>query len=592
MTDFLSFLQEKLGIADGMDMLPGEENILTFKLHTPNTFAHHRNTPKLLAHNGRLWHHLNGRANKYYWHFQTPQINFDTLQGHFSVEDDMSDEWFFVNQILKYTAEMDQDCVAELTDSDGEFLLIEGAVHLPEWAEPETIENRSFVYRGKLHIIPLDVAKIIESPEKGADILRANSSKTEASKKVQRAITKRITLSGVDKSTHTAKVVLPHKVAQVLKVDPRLLAMAVYAFVNRDEEIPELSTRFMSKEKTFDSVEMMIPFTRCLYAQLYHQAFSKQPIEAFKCDPKDPEFHANDVGMKIAMGMDLLYQDNPELWLINVLDLEKLMKETQFETDEAYKAFSEELKNLKYLHTEDDETERRELYLIMHHDLLSQTISVAKYIDQILTQPSVEAQTAEQLQIGLPEIKPDDSLNWMGDESELEQMMKHKLQQQMDDDERVDGNDLGEDEQMRRMAEFFAHGMQGFMGGESDMDGVDPEQMEDLMKHMQESGVIGDFFADGEDEDEGEHDEEMMNAFGMMDDELLNYPGLGDEREQLQNPEFFMQHLLRGHQAESDLGGVGPLNTMLAGMGMHLPASRFEEFNDEEEASGSDEEQI
>lgn len=43
-------------------------------------------------------------------------------------------------------------------DNDGEFLLIEAALHLPKWldsAKEDVTDNRVFIFQGNLHIIPL-----------------------------------------------------------------------------------------------------------------------------------------------------------------------------------------------------------------------------------------------------------------------------------------------------------------------------------------------------------------------------------------------------------------------------------------------------
>ena len=44
----------------------------------------------------------------------------------------------------------------QIGDQDGEVLLIEAADHLPKWAQdPETAENRVFIHRGAVHLIPI-----------------------------------------------------------------------------------------------------------------------------------------------------------------------------------------------------------------------------------------------------------------------------------------------------------------------------------------------------------------------------------------------------------------------------------------------------
>jgi hypothetical protein len=43
-------------------------------------------------------------------------------------------------------------------DADGDFLLIEAAAVLPDWVSPQNSENRLFLARGELHLLPLSVS--------------------------------------------------------------------------------------------------------------------------------------------------------------------------------------------------------------------------------------------------------------------------------------------------------------------------------------------------------------------------------------------------------------------------------------------------
>ena len=40
---------------------------------------------------------------------------------------------------------MDLSLIRRVQDTDGEFLLIESALHIPDWLKPETAENRVFL---------------------------------------------------------------------------------------------------------------------------------------------------------------------------------------------------------------------------------------------------------------------------------------------------------------------------------------------------------------------------------------------------------------------------------------------------------------
>jgi hypothetical protein len=55
--------------------------------------------------------------------------------------DNIQDEWFIVSILFHLSREI-PGLIVRTCDSDGEFLLIEAADHLPQWANPETCEQR------------------------------------------------------------------------------------------------------------------------------------------------------------------------------------------------------------------------------------------------------------------------------------------------------------------------------------------------------------------------------------------------------------------------------------------------------------------
>lgn len=55
--------------------------------------------------------------------------------------DNIEDEWFIVFLLNQLSKEF-EELVIRIIDNDGEFLLIEAANYLPEWANPETCSKR------------------------------------------------------------------------------------------------------------------------------------------------------------------------------------------------------------------------------------------------------------------------------------------------------------------------------------------------------------------------------------------------------------------------------------------------------------------
>ncbi len=63
------------------------------------------------------------------------------LGGVTQFGDNVEDEWFIV-YLLKHITRTFSDVAAVVYDTDGQFLLIEAAEHLPKWLDPDSSENR------------------------------------------------------------------------------------------------------------------------------------------------------------------------------------------------------------------------------------------------------------------------------------------------------------------------------------------------------------------------------------------------------------------------------------------------------------------
>lgn len=91
------------------------------------------------------------------------------------VGDAVDDEWFLVYLITEIQKDLPL-LVAQLEDSDGNFLLIETADFLPEWVEPRNSINRAYLFRGKLSLVPLDVLEPEVSAARAVTWLLENES--------------------------------------------------------------------------------------------------------------------------------------------------------------------------------------------------------------------------------------------------------------------------------------------------------------------------------------------------------------------------------------------------------------------------------
>ncbi|CAG8439028.1 13218_t:CDS:10 [Acaulospora colombiana] len=131
-----------------------------------------------------------------------------------------------------------------VSDNDGEFLLIEAAMRLPSWLDPSNSENRIFIYRNELHIIPLSESSNDESQipegtltlERAIQLVRNDNVNTRADDKIQTAVFAKIREypDKIKQNLHHARCHIPRKIAHLLYHDPQLVSSAVEAFYTRD----------------------------------------------------------------------------------------------------------------------------------------------------------------------------------------------------------------------------------------------------------------------------------------------------------------------------------------------------------------------
>lgn len=237
------------------------------------------------------------------------------LYGKTNFGDNVGDEWFVVSLLYELSRVFPETCIS-ISDNDGEFLLIEAAHFLPRWLNPDNSKNRVFVYKGKLHIIPIPSTpgELIVFPTGTPTVCQAlqlvfSVHKTEAAAKIQDAVNQRIIgkLSKQSQNTfHYAHCYVPVEVKCVLDQKPSLISPIVQAFFERDAADIK-ACRKMDQFLIKTRLMARICFTRCLYAQL-----SQQPFKPYKESewplppPSHTEFQAHELGHKLACGFQIL----------------------------------------------------------------------------------------------------------------------------------------------------------------------------------------------------------------------------------------------------------------------------------------------
>ncbi|KAE8153945.1 SGT1 protein-domain-containing protein [Aspergillus avenaceus] len=241
------------------------------------------------------------------------------LRGRTNFGDSIEDEWVVV-YLLRELTKKHKDIWAKVTDSDGQFLLVEAAGALPSWLEPEIADNRVWIRQGELVIIKprnqkgkvaeklslADARRIIT--EEPARLMRSAMVQEEAFYRL-RNYPKQIS-----ENLHSALVRIPRKIAYLLHQKPAYISAAVEAFYLRD---PIALRPLRAKEpdnltfKPEDFVTVSVRFTRVGYAQLKSQDFPVPKSWVSALPPKDEgkAYGQAEVGMKLSCGFEMLLND-------------------------------------------------------------------------------------------------------------------------------------------------------------------------------------------------------------------------------------------------------------------------------------------
>lgn len=258
--------------------------------------------------------------------------SFPFLFGFSRFGDCLNDEWFIVFLLYQISHHF-EDALIAVSDNDGDLLLIEAALALPEWLDPSNSDNRVYIYQGKLHIIPL--------PKSPADIFNFMSSggttatKNALSRLESIEIIRQQQLSGmstiasediqciiedklkkyhqqpqVSHEVHHARTVLLNpKAAFVLLSVPQLLPLAVEAFYLRDPmSLKACATmhHFPPQSTIHNRFDTVLPWTQTTFAQTLHQQFYAP--KPFHLPAKQHEsYQATELGMKLMCGLEMLY---------------------------------------------------------------------------------------------------------------------------------------------------------------------------------------------------------------------------------------------------------------------------------------------
>lgn len=243
------------------------------------------------------------------------------LGGVTEFGDNVEDEWFIV-YLLKHITHTFTDIAGVVYDNDGQFLLIEAAEHLPKWLDPDSSENRVFLYHGELHIIPMSSSSgevgfsrdCVPTVRQALEVLHSHTDRCLAKQNIRSALNQRIHgyPDKIQQNVHCAHCYVPAGIAVVLSRRPDLIAPAVSAFYLRDP-VDLQACRTFHTFPPDTRVMTSVKFTRCLYAQLQQQSFVPDRRSGFSLPARShPQYRAHELGMKLAHGFEILCSKNGE----------------------------------------------------------------------------------------------------------------------------------------------------------------------------------------------------------------------------------------------------------------------------------------
>ncbi|KAH9239232.1 hypothetical protein K456DRAFT_1827260 [Colletotrichum gloeosporioides 23] len=237
------------------------------------------------------------------------------LRGTSDYGDSVEDEWLIV-YILRELSKSDSTVWIRISDSDGEFLLVEAANVLPKWLSPENDQHRVWINNGRLCIIPLDQSSTVSDSqpltlEEAVTTIRKDSEALVHSEFIEAEAFYRLEKypGQIWKSMHHSLVRIPRRLAHVLHQAPRAVAPAVESFYLRDalDLRALLSKADNLRFPPHDMVTLSVKLTKVLFAQLRSQRFEPpKPWSDVLEKAQGNELSYVEMGMKLASGFEIM----------------------------------------------------------------------------------------------------------------------------------------------------------------------------------------------------------------------------------------------------------------------------------------------
>ncbi|KAK2763746.1 hypothetical protein FQN54_009362 [Arachnomyces sp. PD_36] len=523
----------------------------------------------------------------------TSEDGSSLLRGRTEYGDSVEDEWVIVYLLRELTQKF-EDAWVKVSDTDGEFLLIEASGALPAWLEPKIADNRVWIHKGELVIIKpkhdrkketekitiQDAKRIfLEEPKR---LLRSPSIEAEAFYRLRNYPQQ------INENMHSAIVAIPRKIAHLLHQKPAYISPAVEAFYTRDPIALRPLNAKDGSDLTFapdDLVTVSVRFTRVGYAQLKIQDFpapsswtAKMPLKT--ADPT--QYTRAETGMKLSCGFEMLLSDPQNQDKTSVREIKLVLDDIESGDEELPK--DEEIERSWSKH-EDDE----KWLDISFEDLESELKGKGRGPGEKKAGNFGDKSAQENLQRIVAQFEKflnDDSAGLDG--ADLINEFDSDDDDLDDEDDDEDLSSDGEDQEVSFDEEEFAKMMKEMMGmpsgsgnpsrpprnlgrvEEVDSDGEDDDELEkirELSKQM-EAELKGTGVLDLNRSSKAIGDKKKSSAKGKEpanDDDDDNDDDDGDEDIDINLAKNLLESL------KSQAGSAGPAGNLMGLMGMNLP---------------------
>ena len=578
--------------------------------------------------------HITPYIVQYMWHKEPFSLvtRKHHLHGRMKIGDNVEDEWYVISMLFKLTV-LNSNIVVKVWDQDGEVLLIEAADHLPKWAQdPDTAENRVYIYQNQLHLIPIaqnpsqltPLPVGVPSIEDGVNTVKNFQECTRASNKIQSIIRKRMKSypddwSDQEQFTH---VIVPEKINNLLKSVPKhLISAAIRCFYTRDV----LDLRNCRTLKNFppeNLIKVGIPLSKCLYAMLAKQQFKPDKRSNWPMPPQSnrDEYKASDLGFKLTCGFEMLLAQCNGKDKETTIDISSSLDELRYERFEkslfenGY--FENELKGsqkwklltyqareyFKSSFAQNDSTDSK------NDDGKTFSAQLKHFVTQIAKRESDAGIILEKpIESELP-MKPPDDDSWLDYEQEsFDEMLKsHFNLEKMGAEKFKSANIPKEDAIPAQMKSFLSamsnyEGIDSFSAKDSDKDDMnfDLGEFEKTIKRManlKDCDNISDIETSDDDDSENSEVDLMNDSSENMDSEWKEYShqinselleakilsteadeGPIESLDEIDRPinidTRVFKNILESYKSESSI--PGPASTMLQSLGIDMLSDKL-----------------